>query len=136
MTGHIGFTGTREGVTDDQLAMLRRALASIGDVPTLHHGDCVGADVAAHSLARAAGWRVVVHPPSNDRLRAWCEADEYRPEQDYLDRNAVIVAESDVLIACPKQNHEVQKGGTWWTVRHAREQGIPVLICWPDGRVK
>ena len=51
----VGFTGTRQGMTDDQKCALRKLLSEIarnGSFPLLfHHGDCVGSDEEAHEIA-------------------------------------------------------------------------------------
>ena len=68
----------------------------------LHHGDCVGADAAAHVIAKQMGWRVVSHPAHvNPSLRANMIADETRDRMGPLDRNIEIVEETSTLIACP-----------------------------------
>ena len=43
--------------------------------------------------------------------------------------------ETDVLLAAPAEMTEQASGGTWYTVRYARQQGKPVVIAWPDGSV-
>jgi hypothetical protein len=45
-----------------------------------------------------------------------------------LDRNRAIVAAVDVLVAAPLEDREVQRSGTWATVRSARRKGIPVVM--------
>jgi hypothetical protein len=130
----IGFTGTRRGLTPLQINALRDQIVALG-ADWFHHGDCVGADAVAHSLARVLGLRVSIHPPTDPRQRAFCEgADRVCPEEPYLDRNHRIVRETDVLIACPGERQEVLRGsGTWSTVRYARKQGRPVIIVLPEG---
>ena len=66
----IGFTGTREGMTDRQKTALRELLASYPGA-ILHHGDAIGADAEAHDIAVALGCAVVIHPPENERQRAF-----------------------------------------------------------------
>lgn len=131
----VGFTGTREGMTDAQQIALSDVLDHL--MPTeFHHGDCVGADEQAHGMAfETNGERVkrVAHPPTNERLRAFCEADEVREPKDYLPRNRDIVDETQMLIACPKTAVEDYESGTWYTVRYARRVGKPVYIILPNG---
>lgn len=133
----IGFTGTREGLTDAQWHALYDAIGWGADAVTFHHGDCVGADGAFDVMARGRGDRIV-HPPEDDRLRYGATGGgrhelELREPKPYLDRNRDIVDESDLLIACPKETTEQVKGGTWYTVRYARSVGKPITIIWPDG---
>src|SRR5215472_6419116 len=111
----VGFTGTRHGLTIRQFQSLRRLLMVMRDAGGVefHHGDCLGADQKAHYLAKTLGFRVVLHPPSNPRARAWCVADESRPPLPYLVRNQVIVDECRVLVAAPRQATETLRSGTW-----------------------
>ena len=90
---HLGFTGTRNGMTSAQRQVVERMLEN-GGVFTAHHGDCVGADADFHELVRADadGNVIVVHPPLNDSDRAWCIGDEKREPLSYMKRNAQIVA--------------------------------------------
>lgn len=129
---HVGFTGTRNGLTDPQTAALATLLVSLAPL-TLHHGDCIGADARAHEIALAAGWPIVLHPPSAHFLQAHCQAwTERREPLPYLERNQQIVRECSVLVACP-DGPELARSGTWSTVRFARQMGRPVTVVWPDG---
>lgn len=129
MSGRLGFTGTRRGMTDAQKARVAEKSAPFAEV---HHGDCVGADADMHAIARAAGQRVVVHPPTDPKLQACLTGDVTAPAKPYLDRNRDIVDEADVLIATPAESGP-STGGTWFTIRYAFKLGRPVLIVWPDG---
>lgn len=134
----IGFTGTRKGLTDAQREALQAVLhdeARSLDVE-LHHGDCVGADAEAHSIATWRGWITTIHPPTVDALRALCEADHYYPPLPYLQRNRAIVDATEVLVACPGEEAEALRGGTWATVRYARSQGRRVILVLPSGAVE
>lgn len=146
MTLRVGFTGTRNGMTDRQLegvALTLSACVWIQGATEFHHGDCVGADEQAHSLAlrfreqqQLKGWPglvVVVHPPRDSVLRAWCsEGDEYRPELGYLERDRNIVDAVDWLIAAPGENG--LRGGTGYTYRYALNQGKGIWVVRMDGR--
>ncbi len=130
----IGFTGTRDGMTWAQQAALDEMLQLEG--LRFHHGDCIGADAEAHELAWKYDKHIVIHPPTDDRLRARCVANSIRPERPYHERNRNIVQESDLLIACPKQSTEQFQGGTWYTIHYAQGIGKIVRIIWPDGSVE
>lgn len=142
---HIGFTGTRYGMTDLQKMWAslimgafwqHAAIETRSIAVTAHHGDCIGADAEFHELVKKrTWWRVVSHPPIDTKRQAFCTCDESRPPGDYLKRNADIVAESDAMIAAPAEAGEQQRGGTWATIRMARRAGKPLAIVWPDGRV-
>lgn len=134
---HVGFTGTRDGMTDDQRQTLYKLLKRIVDrcktQPVFHHGDCIGADEQAHSIARELGFHIVVHPPDDDSRRAFCQGDETRPPDWYTNRNQDIVNESSLMFAGPKSKREYLRSGTWSTVRFARRRHKPVTKVWPRG---
>lgn len=130
----IGFTGTREGMTDRQRTAFKALL--IGHAGPFHHGDCVGADEQAAGLARDAGLRIIGHPPTDGRLRAHYPSDENFDPRPYLDRNRDIVDASRVVIAAPKEMAEAAKGGTWATIRYARKRGVALWVVLPDGTVR
>lgn len=131
----IGFTGTQHGVSSAQRAMLRDLLAGYAEIGELHHGDCIEADAAAHDIAKSLGYRVVVHPPSDPRKRAFKSGDEMREPLPYLTRNHNIVNGTTFLIATPREHFEQLRSGTWATIRYARKLGRVVHIIRPDGRV-
>jgi hypothetical protein len=133
----LSFTGTRKGITLRQSATLSsqaEALTASSKLVKLHHGDCLGADLAMHRIARELGWFVVIHPPTNTSERGYCDGDERRPPQDYIERNHQLVREGDFLWAVP-EGPERLRSGTWATVRHARKLGRGVVIFWPSGNV-
>lgn len=127
----VGMTGTRSGVSAEQvLAMVEM----LDGASALHHGDCVGADAAAHRTASTMHVHVVVHPPSIITHRAFCRGSdvvvlEPRP---YLVRNKEIVRSSEIVWAFPSGPEEL-RSGTWSTVRFARKTGVPVVVVYPDG---
>ena len=74
----IGLTGTREGMTEQQKRSLIQLLAEYR--PTeFHHGDCVGADAEAHTIVQqhCTTARIVIHPPTNPAMRAFCHGDAH-----------------------------------------------------------
>lgn len=131
----LGFTGTREGLTPHQHATLLKLFYEL-DPTEVHHGDCIGADTSAHDCAIEINAKIVLHPPKDDELRAFCQADEEWPEKDYLARDRDIASVCDKLIACPKEDHEIIRSGTWTTVRYARKLHKPITIIWPNGEIK
>lgn len=130
----IGFTGTREGMTDAQKEAVRDLLIKFTP-EWAHHGDCVGADADFHQICRDLGIRVKGHPPIKPDYRAYCQFDESNVPKAYYARNRDIVAESDLLLATPKETHQQPKGGTWYTVGYSQTVKKSRIIVWPDGEV-
>lgn len=134
---HIGFTGTQEIPASYQIQMLAEKLEELADgrdkgTYFLHHGDCIGADSIAHSLASSAGYEIIVHPPINPVKRAFCKGYHLQmPPRGYLDRNRDIVDASECLLAVPKGYEEV-RSGTWSTVRYAKKVGKPVHLLFGE----
>lgn len=132
----IGFTGTQRGLTLYQMNVLRKLFAKFSR-PSLHHGDCIGADYHTHQIAYAMSAHIVVHPPKDPIKRAFCAGfDEIREEKEYLDRNHDIVDETTFLVATPGEYVEQLRSGTWATIRYASALGRLVIIIFPDGSVK
>lgn len=134
----LGFTGTREGMTPEQMERCRIVLAGLNQ-SELHHGDCVGADADMHAIARFHGVeRIVSHPSTFGSLRAYCAADFTCQPLPPLTRNAIIARECHTLIATPREDHQPRRtrSGTWHTVRYAREIRRDVMVVWPDGTLE
>lgn len=133
---YIGFTGTQDGMSEAQQATVTKLLTEYGEVHpafVFRHGDCIGSDAQAHDIARAAGAKIVLHPPLQAEKRAHCKGDDEKAPLDYLERNKEIVKGSTVLIATPKKATEEKRSGTWATIRDARKRGIKVQLVQPDG---
>src|ERR1700694_4608966 len=132
----IGFTGTQQGMTEEQKKSLRALLD--GGAGELHHGDCIGADAEAHDIADECGYATILHPPTNYSKRAWREVPKHmaRPEKAYFDRNKDIVLETAALIAAPAEPEEQLRPDSGPTVRFKKKQGKPVFVILPDGTVK
>lgn len=138
----LGFTGTRQGLTQTQRAALLRSLRKTLDVTasglhqTVHHGLCVGADEEFHFLIRSLFFKVIIvgHPGAvPERLRSSAPVDELRAVKPPIERNHDIVNETRFLLACPFGDHEILHSGTWSTIRYAHRMGRPYTIILPDG---
>jgi hypothetical protein len=131
----IGFTGTREGMTDDQDRRLGGIILKLKDVTEAHHGDCIGGDAEFHEICQFFKIPIIIHPPTNDKLRAFCKgAARVEEPQPYLTRNIIIVNTCDLLLAAPKEDSEPlpSRGqGTWSTIRYARKADCLLRIVWP-----
>jgi hypothetical protein len=140
----VGFTGTRNGMSDSQAYFFQHLLYTLKPIK-FHHGDCVGADSNAHWLVTRfdSSIKIIGHPPILDMYRGYNTCDELRKEKKYLDRNYDIVDESHVLIACPKGSAEELRSGTWATIRYADKKGKEIYLIsdsgiwrWKNGRRK
>jgi hypothetical protein len=140
----LGFTGTREGMTDAQKVSVLELIKRLNPTEA-HHGDCIGADKEFFELCEVVSrsrveeiW-TVAHPPKNDRLRAYTDSHAIREPKDYMPRNIDIVDECDELIAAPKQDVKpvnLKGSGTWQTEDYAERKPRKVYIVWPDGSIK
>jgi len=136
---HVGFTGTRHGMTTDQERRVWWVLNDLKErCPVIigHHGDCLGADVQFDRMCLASGARVVVHPPTQDGVRARLPATDERSvlgAKSYMNRNRDIVRASDGLLATPCAPQRGPSRGTWATVRMASLAGLAVFVYEFDG---
>ena len=135
MSCRLGFTGTRKGMTDVQ-KMVFVSQVVVYNPYEFHDGDCVGADKEAHDLVTEyVGCRMIGHPPDNDKARAYCMYDMKFLPKPYLERNRDIVDDVDRMIATPATMGEEGRGGTWYTIRYAREKERKLTIIYPDGTI-
>lgn len=143
----IGFTGTRQGLTNQQLAWLVTTFETgriDGTIAEVHHGACVGADAAVHAQALDLEFPIHVWPPVNMKYVAVETLVPHRlvtvhPRMQYLDRDRQIVGAAYGLIALPKRDEQPERmlwGGTWYTVDFAERMNKPVIICYPRGVVE
>lgn len=142
----VGFTGTRNGLTEPQRDALLDEINQLKPRFWLH-GACVGADAEAVTLV--VKWSFSNHPvrifalpgksangPEEHSLqdeRALYESHVVRETKTHFARNRDIVNECNVLVACPGTMEELDHGGTWYTIRCARKLNKRVVIIWPDG---
>lgn len=127
----VGFTGSRNGMTDCQKESVYLILKTHKHgISEFHHGDCVGADCQAHVIAVDCGYDIIIHPPTNTSLRAFCEGTLLK-QKNYLERNRNIVDCCDVLLACPNTIEEQKRSGTWYTIRYAMRSGKQFRIIYP-----
>lgn len=145
----IGFTGTREGLTEQQNKRLRRIFAKLiykrlnkesgvdlKDIVGVH-GDCVGADATFDALCAEHNIERWIYPCTLEDMRAHTEkkgAIEVARPVSPLSRNKKIVGNSSMMIACPKYGAEkLRSGGTWYTIRNAETRRVPLVIVHSDG---
>ncbi len=135
----IGFIGSRYGMTLEQKKVVLDLLTRF-EAKEVHHGDCVGADRQFHDMVIELDMTIVVHPPSNQRLRAYCIGDSDRvrvlPQRAYPERNLDFVEESDILIATSKSSAWIPRSRTWYTIGVATMRGKVVHVVYPNGEVE
>lgn len=125
----LGFTGSRHGMSQNQLEQFSLAVANL-QPSEFHHGDCEGADAQAHDVVRlfCPDTRIIVHPPESDYLRAYKVGDEMRDPYGYTIRDRNIVDATDVLYATPNKNTYQPRSGSWFTIRYAELKEKPVKV--------
>ena len=135
---NIGITGTRNGMNELQFNNIDNYFGGVNldhDLISLHHGDCIGADVETAIMGMEHGFQIICHPPIVSDLSAYHNSDIFREPHTYFKRNRNIVDECEVLLVVPMDNEPQIKGGTWYTWSYAKNKNIPVIIFYPDGRV-
>lgn len=131
-----GFTGTRSGLNNvqrDQIVKLFESNIANGMSIEVHHGDCVGADKELHDICIAminhgANIYIIIHPPSDEKLRAYCDSINILKPKQYLQRNKDIVDATDILIACPYSDKEIIRSGVWSTIRYAHKKSKEINV--------
>ncbi len=134
----IGFTGARAGMTPAQSRAVDALLARLAERHPERplcglHGDCVGADADFDAICKRRGIPVKIRPASLPGLRAHCDSEALAEPRPPLVRNREIVADSELLIACPRTRDEVLRSGVWATIRAMRRARRPLYLVAPDG---
>lgn len=78
----IGVTGTREGATDSQFIEVIEYLTSLGTDHELHHGDCVGVDIEAASVARELSGEFIT---AVERPLGWTDRPTVKWQDDLVE---------------------------------------------------
>jgi len=123
-----GFTGSRNlKLTDKQKQTLTEFINNM-KITELHHGDCVGADADVHDFMKSAfpDIKIVIHPPVEDKHRAFCKGDVVLKAKDYMERNRDIVDASEIIFALPQANSN-PRSGTLATIRYSEKKKKVVI---------
>ena len=145
----IAFTGTQQGMTEFQKKELAARLTELNPTEFIH-GDCIGADNEANTIAMQVGVKVFhLFPSTLGPKRAYCftppgplgsnawwtyntgQVIKIETPEAPLYRNKKIVDECDMLIACPKEHAHTLRSGTWATIRYAWKRKKNVLVIPP-----
>jgi len=130
----VGFTGTQRGMSEFQRISFEAGLRFMFEPDSeFHHGDCIGADEQAQSIAMRLGFIIHIYPPIDPKKRAFCNGPHIMVPKPYLERNHDIVDATDILIATPGEAIEQLRSGTWATIRYARKKNRKLLIIGPAG---
>lgn len=138
----IGFTGTRNGMTQQQRNLII-TLIKVARMKAKHlvvglHGDCVGADADFDELCKKAGIETWSRPCNYPNMRAYTKSKQIAEVTNPMARNREIVKQCSVLLACPPTEEELEKGGTWKTIRmgrkrQRRDKDLNIYIVYPKG---
>lgn len=118
----LGVTGTHHGATVEQKLVLR-SIVQFFYPDEFRHGDCTGVDAEFHDIVREclATSYIVVHPPTDEKRRAFKQGDLIKPAKPFLKRDDDVILASDLMIGVPHEFKEQGRGsGTWATIRHTR----------------
>ena len=130
----LSCTGTRDGAKPDALDSFRAWLQDLDShIEEAHHGDCLGADTQFHYIMEKLNVPVHIHPCTIKSQRGYSRGAKVYPVAPPLVRNRSMVDLCDYLVAFPSTMEEVNRSGTWATIRYARREGRPGTIFWPDG---
>ncbi len=150
----IGYTGTQDGMTFEQLNALRNkllVLLSHSRITEAHQGMCVGGDAQFHNMIRALSpnTKIIGHPGFEEghskRSKVQCDVVLPVPKPGRLhpciQRNHDIVAAVDIMYAAPKQEKEVMRSGTWATIRWSWKMGkqgqaLRLYLILPSGTIQ
>lgn len=138
----IGFTGARVGMSSECVRAVSRQLGLIANANVVGlHGDCVGADSDFDCLCRLHSIETWMRPCTMDgnedhRFRAYTQAKPMGKATNPMKRNREIASQCHVLFGCPPTDHEVQRSGSWATIRYARKYGKPTFLFFPSGETE
>ena len=133
---NIGFSGTQEGMSHEQLKQFFLLMQLFSPkVIEFHHGSCIGSDTEAHCLVNDhfPHIEIYIHPCDINSKRVSLSGHWVYNPKPPLVRNRIIVDQTDILIATPKEDEEVLRSGTWSTIRYARKKEKSVIIVSPGG---
>jgi hypothetical protein len=134
----VGFTGTRRGMSEQQKIGTKAILLAIGCFQPIAyglHGDCLGADADFDAICKELNIPTKIRPCTYTHMRANCDAPEVAEALPPMQRNRLIVADSDVMIANPPSESKLKHGGTWATVGFSRRDSKKLFIVTPVGTV-
>jgi hypothetical protein len=140
-------TGPTSGWTIPQEGMFRRYLHWLmtKDVSkpqdiTMLNGVAWGVDLTTARIGFDWGLHVVAFPsnllsaPARHHYAQWVH--KIHPPAPPLKRNMTMVKLCEFLIGIPNPAQEIQRSGTWATIRYARHENKPHMLILPDGTLE
>jgi len=100
------------------------------------HGDCIGADADFNTVCISLNLKTWIRPCTLKDLRAYCDGEVIADPVKPMKRNQAIVTQSTVMVACPPNDKELKRSGTWATIRMARRAKKPLYILFPGGKIQ
>jgi hypothetical protein len=140
----IGFTGTRNGMSPNQIkaihyriSELKAYLETKQEYIVGLHGDCIGADADFDKICREYGIETQCRPCTFENMRAFTPAKVIAEPKSPMQRNRDIVADADIILACPPNFERIKSGsGTWATIGFTEKTNKGLCIIFPDGTTK
>lgn len=134
----LGFTGTRAGMTPEQLT---RVIVYVKELkPDLAViGGCDGADDDFQDVCEQLGVPYEIRPSfvQIGQRKTWPRAAKVHPAPagSPLIRNRQIVEQATHMIATPKENFSILRSGTWATIRYTVAAKKPLRVFYPKGQL-
>lgn len=115
----IAIVGSRDF---PQLKLVEQFISDLPKGITLVSGGAKGVDATAREMAEKYGFDFIEHLPNLDGCNERLEFT-----MKYYDRNQRVIDDADMLVAFT----EKESGGTWDTIKRAKNKGVPVKIIKP-----
>ena len=135
---HIGFTGTRLGMSENQKNQFSDHLGALTfTYPEVHfhHGCCIGADIEADVIARNHKCWMHLHPSTfkATQVQVYEFGDILYSPAAPLVRDLDIVKASSILNAAPRNDkiEQFRGSGSWATIRYGKKvlgEGYVIIL--------
>lgn len=136
-----GFTGTSAGLQEVQVYALTGFVIRQSSRDTdfrAVHGGCDGGDDVFHNICMNLGIPIEVYPSPKQANKTWPGENvivhPITPGTP-LNRNHKIIARATQMVACPWEEVEKIRSGTWATVRYTRTARKPLVMIYPNGTI-
>lgn len=141
---NIGFTGRRDGLSQEQHNALDKFLFKIKkenfNTITTIQGGCIGADEQFYHLSKVYDMYRITYPGHSAKDNTslsfdYSDSNEIAISKTYFERNRNIVNDSYLMVACPYGDDFNKSGGTNYTINYSIKQGKKIYIILPDGKI-